>query len=63
VKRRIEISSIEQQEINIELSPNAIIGREVVVAASRIQEDMLRSPVTVEKLDIVELRTTPNANV
>jgi iron complex outermembrane receptor protein len=60
-RRRIEIVS-SGQEINLSLSPSVTVGTEVIVAASRIEEGMLRSPITIEKLDGIELRSTPTPN-
>lgn len=42
--------------INISLKEQAILGQEVVVAASRVEETVLRSPVAVEKMDIRAIR-------
>ena len=36
-----------------------ILGQEVVVSASRVEESILKSPVTVEKLDLLTIRQTP----
>lgn len=60
-RRRIEIVS-SGQEVNLKLTPSVTVGNEVIVAASRIEEGMLRSPITIEKLDGIELRSTPTPN-
>ncbi|RYU94000.1 carboxypeptidase-like regulatory domain-containing protein [Emticicia agri] len=48
--------------INISLKEQAILGQEVVVAASRVEETVMRSPVAVEKMDIRAIResTSPS---
>jgi iron complex outermembrane receptor protein len=48
--------------INISLNEQSILGQEVVVAASRVEETVLRSPVAVEKMDIRAIResTSPS---
>jgi iron complex outermembrane recepter protein len=48
--------------INIGLSEQAIMGQEVVVSASRIEESVMKSPVTVEKMDIRGIKETPSAS-
>jgi outer membrane receptor protein involved in Fe transport len=48
--------------INIELQEQTILTDEVVVSASRVEESVLKSPVTVEKMDIRMIRETPAAN-
>ena len=42
--------------INITLKEQSILGQEVVVAASRIEETVMKSPVAVEKMDIRAIR-------
>jgi len=44
------------QDLSIELSPTALLGQEIVVSASRVEENILESPVTVEKLDILAIK-------
>ena len=43
----------------IQLEPQAILGQEVVISASRVEESILKSPVAVEKLDIRALKESP----
>ena len=45
--------------LNIELTTQTVLGKEVVVTASRVAENILRSPVAIEKLDIRAIRETP----
>ncbi|MBO9730994.1 MAG: TonB-dependent receptor [Chitinophaga sp.] len=56
----------EEQQINaatdnvsVELSTTEILGQEVVVAASRVQESILQSPVSIEKLDARAIKASP----
>ncbi|GEP88870.1 TonB-dependent Receptor Plug Domain [Chitinophaga terrae (ex Kim and Jung 2007)] len=46
-------------DLQIELTPTEVLGQEVVVAASRIQESILQSPVSIEKLDSRALKASP----
>jgi outer membrane receptor protein involved in Fe transport len=48
-----------ESKINIELVTQTVLGKEVVVTASRVPENILRSPVAIEKLDIRAIRETP----
>ena len=45
-------------KLNIELSTQTVLGKEVVVTASRVSESILKSPVAIEKLDIRAIRET-----
>jgi len=46
----------------VELAEVTILGQEVVVSASRVEESILRSPVSVEKMDIIAIRDVPQAS-
>jgi iron complex outermembrane recepter protein len=45
--------------IKLTLVPGALLGEEVVVTASRMEESELKSPVAIEKLDIRAIKETP----
>ena len=44
------------------LSPSEIIGDEIVIAASRIEERILEAPVSIEKMGILDIRYTPSVD-
>lgn len=47
-------------KLDIELTTQTVVlGKEVVVTASRVAENILKSPVAIEKLDIRAIRETP----
>lgn len=61
-------SGFQQQEfvvesiasnVSIALVTQTILGKEVVVSASRVPESILKSPVAIEKLDIRAIRESP----
>lgn len=49
-------------EINVEIEPSFTIGDEVVVAASRVPERILESPVSIERIGTAAIRNTPATN-
>jgi outer membrane receptor protein involved in Fe transport len=49
----------ESGKINVELQESNPLGEIVVFAASRVEERILEAPVTIEKIDVKELRNTP----
>ncbi|WP_420148867.1 TonB-dependent receptor [Spirosoma sp.] len=59
---RQEIKLSGNQGLTIRLRPSSEQLDQVVVAASRVEESILRSPVSVEKLDARAVRQTPSAN-
>jgi iron complex outermembrane recepter protein len=56
----IDISS--DKVLNISMKEQAIMGQEIVVSASRVEESVLKSPVSVEKMDIRAIKETPSSS-
>ena len=67
------VSSVgfETQEINVagglshievKLAEQAILGKELVVSASRVEESVMKSAVSIEKIDVRTIRETPQAS-
>ncbi len=42
--------------LDVNLEEQTLLGQEVVVSASRVEESILKSPVTVEKMDLLTIR-------
>jgi iron complex outermembrane recepter protein len=55
--QEIEVKS-GNTPMSISLEDQDIMGQEVVVSASRVEESVMKSPVTVEKLDLRAIRET-----
>jgi iron complex outermembrane receptor protein len=54
-----EITGLDSK-LDIELTTQTVVlGKEVVVTASRVAENILKSPVAIEKLDIRAIRESP----
>ena len=51
-----------QTDFQVQLSEQAILGQEIIVSASRVEESVMKSPVAVEKMDIRGIRETPSPN-
>ena len=49
-------------KVAIQLTSQTFLANEVVVTASRVSEKILKSPVSIEKLDIRALKETPAAS-
>jgi iron complex outermembrane recepter protein len=49
-------------KIAVQMNTQTFIANEIVVTASRKEEKLLRSPVSIEKLDIKALKETPAAS-
>ncbi|HEX8677005.1 MAG TPA: carboxypeptidase-like regulatory domain-containing protein, partial [Segetibacter sp.] len=56
--QEFEVTGINSK-LAIELVTQTMLGKEVVVTASRVAESILKSPVAIEKLDIRAIRESP----
>ncbi|MEL7835238.1 TonB-dependent receptor [Fodinibius sp. Rm-B-1B1-1] len=54
--REIEITESSVTDLTVELTEAAIVGDEVVVSASRVEENILESPVSIEKIDAIGIQ-------
>lgn len=57
---QIQVSN--ESNNDLQLSSTEILGEEVVVAASRVSESILTSPVSIEKLNATAIRETATPN-
>lgn len=60
-KQEIQITE-KHTVLDIRLDVQPILGREIVISASRVEENIMESPVTIEKLNIREIQRTEAAN-
>jgi outer membrane receptor protein involved in Fe transport len=60
--QEIDITSAQVSDLTIKMAESVILGQEVVVSASRVEESILESPVTVEKMDILTIREAAAPN-
>ncbi len=56
--QELEITDANTKGLNIILEEQTMLGQEVVVSASRIEESILSSPVTIEKIDLLTIQQT-----
>lgn len=56
------VVSGNRTDFSISLKEQPILGQEVVVAASRVEESVMQSPVSIEKMDIRAIQNTPAAS-
>lgn len=54
--QEVEIKDANTTGLDILLEEESLLGQEVVVAASRVEESILKSPVTIEKMDILAIK-------
>ena len=54
--QEIEITQPTTTNLQIAMKEQILVGQEVVVSASRVEENILESPVSIEKMDIRAIR-------
>lgn len=59
--QELEVTA-SKSDIAITMEEQAVMGQEVVVSASRVEESVLQSPVSIEKMDIraIQQAATPS---
>ncbi len=57
-QQEFEVKSMASK-LSVALVTQTVLGKEVVVTASRVAESILKSPVAIEKLDIRAIRESP----
>ncbi len=56
--KRVEITDASVMDLEITLEEQTISGGDLVVSASRVEENILEAPVTIERQDAIQIRTT-----
>ncbi len=60
--KEVQVPLGSSPTLSVSLQEKTLIGREVVVSASRMEESIMESPVTVEKMDIIALQQAAPAS-
>ncbi len=60
--QEIQITQPVTSGIDISMEEETLLGQEVVVSASRVEESIMESPVSIEKMDILAVQSTPADN-
>ncbi len=59
--QEIEVTNAETK-LDVSLEEQILLGQEVVISASRVEESIMQSPVTIEKMDILGVQNTASDN-
>ena len=54
--KEVEITDSQVTDLEVEMSESPVVGEEIVVSASRVEESMLESPVSIEKIDAIAIQ-------
>lgn len=61
-QKEIEITSAATTSLDIQLTESVLLGQEVVVSASRVEESTLRSPVSIQRMDILDIQNNASTD-
>jgi iron complex outermembrane receptor protein len=56
--QELTINNANTTGLEVVMEEQTLLGQEVVISASRVEENILRSPVTVEKVDLIAIQQT-----
>lgn len=57
----VQITEANTANLDVKLEEQTLLGQEVVISASRVEESIMQSPVTIEKVDLIAIQQTPSA--
>ncbi|MFT5640611.1 MAG: iron complex outermembrane receptor protein [Cyclobacteriaceae bacterium] len=57
-RQEIGVTSAIVTGLDVQMTESFMLGQEVVVSASRVEESILQSPVSIEKMDILAVQNT-----
>lgn len=60
--QEVQIAQASVSGLNIKMEESVLLGQEIVVSASRVEEKIMESPVSIEKMDILQVQSTPADN-
>jgi iron complex outermembrane recepter protein len=54
--QEVAVTNANTTGLEVTLEEQTLLGQEVVISASRVEENIMRSPVTVEKVDLIGIQ-------
>lgn len=58
ISKEVEITESSVSDLRIEIDEQRILGSDVVVSASRVEESILDAPISIEKMDVIAIQQT-----
>ena len=60
--QEVQITNPSVTNLSIKMEESTLLGQEVVISASRVEEKIMESPVSIEKMDILAVQNTSADN-
>ena len=61
-RKEVEVTDTNVTDLAIKLTESVTLGQEIVISASRVEESTLKSPVSIERMDILDIANTPSTD-
>ena len=61
-RQELKITESNASGISINMEESVMLGQEIVVSASRVEESTMKSPVSVERMDILDIQNTASTD-
>ena len=58
----VEVNDSNSSDISVNMLESTMLGKEIVVSASRVAQSILEAPVTIEKMDLLAIQNTATAD-
>jgi outer membrane receptor protein involved in Fe transport len=60
--QELQVTQNSMSGVSIKMEEAMLLGQEIVISASRVEEKIMESPVSIEKMDILAVQNTPADN-
>ena len=60
--QEIEVNDSNSSDISVTMLESTMLGKEIVVSASRVAQNILEAPVTIEKMDLLAIQNSATAD-
>ncbi len=54
----VDISDSNTSDLEVRMQERTFLGEELVVSASRVEQSILKSPVSIEKMDVIQIQSS-----
>lgn len=60
--KEVDVNTNSEMNIDVVLEEQTIFGDDIVVSASRVEQSILKSPVSIEKLDVLDIQNAASTD-
>lgn len=60
--KEVDVNTNSEMNIDVVLEEQTIFGDDIVISASRVEQSILKSPVSIEKLDVLDIQNAASTD-